>query len=68
VYQPELFDDPPRFLSGCVGAYGGQLLPVCCPDAASLIFVTAIQVARAYSLLHDLGAAPSRSPHGNDRW
>jgi hypothetical protein len=47
VYQPELFDDPPRFLTGCVGAYRGQLLPVCCPDAVSLIFVTAIHVAPA---------------------
>jgi hypothetical protein len=30
--SPESFDDPPRFLSGCVGPYGGRLLPVCCPD------------------------------------
>ena len=42
VYEPEPFDDPPRFLSGCVGPYGGRLLPVCCPDAATLTFGTPI--------------------------
>jgi hypothetical protein len=28
-------DDPPGFLSSCVGPYGGRLLPVCCPRRAS---------------------------------
>jgi hypothetical protein len=46
VYAPESFDDPPRFLSGCVRPDGGWLVPVCCPAAAALIFRTAIRVTR----------------------
>jgi hypothetical protein len=38
MHEPEPFNDPPRFLSGCVGPYGDRLLPVCCPNAASPIF------------------------------
>jgi hypothetical protein len=60
VYGPGSFDDPPRFLSGCAGPYGGRLLPVCCLDVASLTFETAIRVAAASSLLRELRAATSR--------
>jgi hypothetical protein len=38
VHGPEPTDDPPQFSNGCVGPYGGRLLPICCPDGLSLTF------------------------------
>ena len=42
---PGRSNDLPRFTRGRVDLYGGRLLPVCCPDAGSLIFGIAIRVA-----------------------
>jgi hypothetical protein len=38
VSVAEPSNDPSRFSKGCVDPYGGRLLPICCPDAASVIF------------------------------
>jgi len=52
----EPFDGWTRSLSGCLGPYDARLLPVCCPDAATLILGTTIRVVRPGPAASDLGA------------